>query len=533
MESQPYCDFHKRRTVFKLSTLTTKLIETYNYLATDRQPDTTPKLEVSQTVSFLGALYEKMRNSLEYRESHLVRKAAIVRMLKRRLLLNQKADEFTEPLVKELLWGRYLRNESVSQKKIAELTKVIEKYLSLRQRVLSQLEDTRQVNDVSEWIIDLLACKIEESLVPNDRNEAFTNFMYQWLRPSIELADGTEQDRDVLVYMGVQESFNRADEALILYRFIKVYGEDKFFSEFWQVYKQTAEYIKQPARRNITKYIRLQTPPFLILESLMNTEHKQPLKQILAEPETLAQKIGEICQEKYKQVNSRLRRAAVRSIIYIFLTKMLVAFLLEIPADQYLEGKIDLVPLLTNISFPPLLMFLIVILISAPGKDNTARIVERIKEILTHPHFSTEKRTFSKKSRMGKPLLTFVFTTIYSLTFLLVFGLIIWGLSQTGFNLASQFIFIFFLTVVSFFAYRIQQIPREYRFKEKEGVLTPVTDFLMLPILSVGKWLSEEIGKINIIVFVFDFILEAPFKAIFEVVEEWVGFLRSKREEIA
>lgn len=519
--------------MFKLSTLTIKLIETYNYLETDRQPDTTPKLEVSQTVSFLGALYEKMRNSLEYRESHLVRKAAIVRMLKRRFLLNQKASEFTEPFIKELLWGRYLPNESVSQKKIAELTKIIERYLSLRQRVLSQLKNARQVNEVSEWILDILACKIEAVLVPNERNEAFANFMYQWLRPSIELAGGTEQDRDVLVYMGIQESFNRADEALILYRFIKVYGENKFFTEFWQVYTKTAEYIKHPARRNMTKYIRLQTPPFLILESLLNVKHKQSLSKMLAEPEILAQKIEDICQKKYKQVNQRLRRAAVRSIIYIFLTKMLVAFLLEIPADQYLEGKIALIPLLTNISFPPLLMFLIMILISAPGKDNTARIVERIKEILTRPHFSTEKRTFSKKSRMGRPLLTFIFTTIYSLTFLLVFGLIIWGLAQTGFNLAGQLIFIFFLSVVSFFAYRVQQIPREYRFKEKEGILTPVTDFLMLPILSVGKWLSEEIGKINIIVFIFDFILEAPFKAIFEVVEEWVGFLRSKREEIA
>lgn len=519
--------------MLKLSTLTTKLVDNYNYLETTQQIDTTPKLEVSRTVSFLGTLYEKMRNSLEYRESHLVRKAAIGRMLKRHLLLNQKASEFTEPFVKELLWGKYLPNESVSQKKIAELTNIIERYLSLRYKALSQLKNTRQANEVSDWIIGILACKIEEVLIPNKRNEAFTNFMYQWLQPSIGLTDENEQNRNVLAYMGVQESFNKADEALLLYRFIKIYGEEKFFTEFWKVYNMTNEYTRHSTRRNITKYIRLQTPPFLILESLLNAKHKQPLKEMLAESEILAQKIEEVCQKKYKQVKQRLRRAAVRSIIYIFLTKMLVAFLVEIPADRYLEGSIDFIPLLTNISFPPILMFLIVIFISAPGKDNTARIAERIKEILTHPFFSTEKRAFYKKSRMGKPLLMFTFTTIYSLTFLLIFGLIIWGLTILGFNLAGQIIFIFFLSVVSFFAYRIQQIPREYRFKEKEGILTPITDFLMLPILSVGKWLSEEIGKINIIVFIFDFILEAPFKAIFEVVEEWVGFLRTKREEIA
>lgn len=59
-----------------------------------------------------------------------------------------------------------------------------------------------------------------------------------------------------------------------------------------------------------------------------------------------------------------------------------------------------------------------------------------------------------------------------------------------------------------------------------------MVDFFFLPILRVGHLLSREIAKINIFIFFFDFILEAPLKVIFEVAEEWIRFIRTKKEEI-
>src|SRR3990172_2987744 len=47
------------------------------------------KIYVSQTVSFAAFLYEKMRNAVEFREDHLIRRAAIERIIKRRLVLNE------------------------------------------------------------------------------------------------------------------------------------------------------------------------------------------------------------------------------------------------------------------------------------------------------------------------------------------------------------------------------------------------------------------------------------------------------------
>ena len=93
-------------------------------------------------------------------------------------------------------------------------------------------------------------------------------------------------------------------------------------------------------------------------------------------------------------------------------------------------------------------------------------------------------------------------------------------------------IFLFFVSVVTFFSYRIRQIVRELRLDDKESMLTPLVDFFFMPILSLGKFFSQEIAKLNFFIFVFDFLIEAPFKMIFEIVEEWISFVRKRKEEI-
>ena len=53
-----------------------------------------------------------------------------------------------------------------------------------------------------------------------------------------------------------------------------------------------------------------------------------------------------------------------------------------------------------------------------------------------------------------------------------------------------------------------------------------------MPILSLGQILSRGLAKLNFLTAFFDFIIEAPFKLVIEVIEEWISFVRAKREEI-
>jgi hypothetical protein len=176
-------------------------------------------------------------------------------------------------------------------------------------------------------------------------------------------------------------------------------------------------------------------------------------------------------------------------------------------------------------------MFVVTSAIHIPGEDNTLKILSTIKEYLYEENIN--KVTVDIKTPPNRPLLNMIFTFIYLLTYLLIFGGIIYFLRQLHFSIVSQGIFLFFLSIVSFFGYRVRLLTKDYEYTEKEGALAPIAYFLFLPILRVGQWLSKELSQINLLIFVFDFIIEAPFKAFFYVIEEWVNFIKIKREEIA
>jgi hypothetical protein len=71
-----------------------------------------------------------------------------------------------------------------------------------------------------------------------------------------------------------------------------------------------------------------------------------------------------------------------------------------------------------------------------------------------------------------------------------------------------------------------------YTVDERQGILSPVVDFTFMPIIRVGQHLTEGISQINIILFIFDFLIETPFKGLFSFFEQWFFFLHAKREEL-
>jgi len=66
-----------------LSQYTLALISALKSIKPRPRPDDLSKIEVSQTVSFFALVYEKMRNAVEFRDDHLILRAAIERILKR------------------------------------------------------------------------------------------------------------------------------------------------------------------------------------------------------------------------------------------------------------------------------------------------------------------------------------------------------------------------------------------------------------------------------------------------------------------
>lgn len=497
-------------------------------------------IKVSRTVSFLAFIYEKIRNAVEYKEDHLIRRAAIERILKRRLILNGEGKGIAEPIIKELLWARYLPNQSIPESKISVVQKSIDKYLYLRRAVVPG-RPSKELGKLDQFILELLSCEIEEILAPAPEREAFINFVYQSILNLVDITDKKLiPEKNILVYVATEQGFAKSDIPLVRYHLTKILLPEltehnlavptNALPHFMQVYNHIENTFKQGIIIKLRRFVKKNSAPYLVLRDLIESRIKEASHILKSETE-LRFRVDEICRKRYQESRSKLTRAGVRSIIYIFLTKMVLAILLEYPIDKYLQQQVSLLPLSINIVFPPFLMFIMVIITGVPGADNTKRIYERILTIINTDIKPPEKTIIKDRSITKRPLLAFGFSIIYLLAFILTFGVIFFGLSLLKFNIASQLIFIFFVSLVLFFAYRIRQTAKEYLLVEKEGILSPVKDFFTLPILSLGKWLSSEIGKLNIFIFIFDFIIEAPFKAIFEIGEEWINFMKSKKEE--
>ena len=84
-------------------------------------------IEVSAPVSTAAVLYEKIRNTLEYQEEHLLRRNAIARFLQRHMGEGKQLSTFASDLLRELVWAKYLPNKAVPTHLAETLAAVIAK----------------------------------------------------------------------------------------------------------------------------------------------------------------------------------------------------------------------------------------------------------------------------------------------------------------------------------------------------------------------------------------------------------------------
>jgi len=495
---------------------------------------------VSKTVSILANLYEKARNAVEFRAEHLIRRAATERILKRRLLLNGGSQTIGENLIVELLWARYIDSSQVNERTVAQIQSIINRYLTLKYKLID-----REGTHAGSWdtIIGIASSEIEETLIPSKKRQALVDFFYQYIRSSVTLTKFNEKEGDILTYCAIEKGFAQSDDPVIMYHVLTLIqpqwfttvSEEDIIQGGTKLLANIASVKSLLINRqleSLNRYVKKLSPPMLLLRDYF-IDVGDKARNIITDPVQFEQKLTEIAQKRYQQIGSKVRRSVIRSVIYIFLTKMVFALALEGPFDLLIAKKVAMFPLLVNLILPPILLYIVAGFVTIPGSDNTKRLIGQINKIIySFEEAKNSVTAYVPKPLIKRPFLTAIFSLIYLVTFAITFGAISWILTGFHFNIASQIIFFFFITLVSFFAYRIRISAKEYEMVERQGFLSPLIDFFFLPILRVGHILSNEIAKINIFIIFFDFILEAPLKEIFDVLEEWIRFVRTKKEEI-
>jgi hypothetical protein len=496
------------------------------------------KISVSPIVSRVASLYEKLRNVMDYRDEEVILRASIERILKRRFLLGGSGKTIAGPLVRELVWARYFADETLSESVIGKIEKEIDLFLNLREQVLGKHKSLKE-SKVNEWIYQLMSSSIAHILGVMKRKEKMTNFMFEVVKNNVTIPDDSEQARDVQVFIAVHKSFAKDDLALLRYHLFKQYfgslseeNVDKVSDNFLACYKEIYYQLHYPCKDRILNYVKDKTAVFFILEDLLNLENGRIGD--LYEDETGFRKIvNEICETRYAGISARVRRAIVRSVIFILLTKAFFAIAIEATFERIVLGRILWSALIVNIATPPALMALMGFLIKTPGQDNTDRIYRYIRAIFTTNQLKFAKQLVAKKSPpKAKPLLNFAFTILWLATFFVAFGAIVYILTKFHFNALSIGVFAFFLAIASFLAYRINQAAKIYSIEPRKTLTAPIVDFVFIPVVRVGRYLTTGISQINIFIYILDYVIEMPLKGLSAFLEQWFYYLQSKREEL-
>jgi hypothetical protein len=493
------------------------------------------RITVHAAVSRFSALYERIRNAVEYREDHLLRKGAIRRILQRQLVLETDPITIANHLIRELIAARYLPNGTLPESLVEEAALRVRKY----QRIVKSYP----AGDRHErWVLGVIAAELEELLTDQSREKALVTFLYERLhdRMGVRGAELEETERRLQIYVACYRALIKADDESVGYKLLRAYLPEWVRAEEWiEDPRPIAERlvairlrIQDRQRHPLSqKFLRAVKPWAVALSALVAATLEQKDKaEWIAVPGDVHEEVGKIVQKRQQEARGKLKRGTMRAIVYLFLTKMIFALVIELPVEWYWYGEISRVALGVNLLFPPVLMFFVGVFIRAPGADNRIRILRAVDELLSKDGIPPQEIRIPRKRRS---MTLFLLRILYSLTFFVSFGAVWLVLDQMHFTWVATLIFFFFLCVVSFFGYRLRQAAREIVVVQpRERLTSTLIDFFTLPILRVGQWLSQAVSQLNVFVFLFDFLFEAPFKLFLNVLEDWLSFIKEKKEEL-
>lgn len=500
-------------------------------------------INVSRVVSLAGRTYENLRNTVDLEQEHLLRRRAIRRILIRlKVLRSGKPSDLAEDLLKEIIWGRYTRHDPIPEIAIEETAKIIYKYQYLVGRY-NQKKNKKVSKSHAQDLYDILSFEIERVITPYYDKDMLINVQYSNLLP-LKLPrseDLPEKYESVQTYVNVIRSVNKFDDPIIRY-----YMFTNAFP-FWEKPSKgkienvimnldsTLDDIDKHISYNMKnvkykEFIR-QSIPLKILDKTISA-NLENAEKILNNKQTRDKYVLQVADTEYRYVKKKVRITVFKTVIYLALTKMIFALLVEVPYEKIFEGEVNYVSLGINLTVPIILMLIIAGSYKIPVAKNNVALIQMIDRLVS-PNSSTFTNDGIARNRR-RPYLYILFKLVTNLLSFAVVGLIAYGLwKYLHFNIVSISIFLLFLSLISFGALKTRNVATELIvIPQRGGIFTPFISTISFPILYVGKKLSEGVSKVSPIPMFLDKLIESPFKSFLMVFEEWSSFSKEQREEI-
>lgn len=494
---------------------------------------TADKIHVDEIASRVAVFYEEIRNIIEYRDIHLLRKNAIERILRRRVFLKDFNEDFAGSLVKELIRGGHLPNDAVPETKIADIQKIIDNLLFFLN--FEETDDARAKNEISGWLVRMFAAKIEEELFPSPELALLSDMMYGVTKGRLVLKNVplTQDDVDLQLFIAIQRALFRLDKSQLQYLLVKIihptwgaFSEaecEAMAKNLALLEKTTDTILKNPYAPYFLRLCNREKIVFQLIGDLVFD--KVPLDEDLESLLKLRY------DRRYLKTKQQLRRLAFLSVVSFLISKILIACAIEIPLDQYLYHTVSLLSLMVNITFPPLLMLAIVAFIKLPSKKNFTLIEVAVRQVV----FQGDERTYSVVAPKKKGWIANLFIYfIYAAVFCAILYYVVRWLYAIHFSPASIVIFLLFTSMVTAAGVKVDNRSKEMNFeKETTSITGFLIDLVALPFMTIGRWVIMGLSQFNILVIIFDFMIEMPFQFFVEFLENFRGFIRERKDDIS
>lgn len=480
---------------------------------------------VNELTSKAGRFYERIRYLFDYKDEHTIRRSAVERQLKRHIVVGRREGIGPE-LIQELISGGYLPNRTVSEETGIDVQNIIERYLLL---------DVHNSGRIRKHLISLAATEIDQYLKPQYIAEHTLQSFYETVRPHISHEGWIVPHMlDIQTYIACRRSLLEEDEEMLLYalwlKHVPGWHDMQpsqvadqipgIFREIEDELTHSVGWLLVPRLKNYKIY-------FLLLKKVLE-RYGTEAEQFFNDESRLNPVVTDILKKEYEKQYTIARKSGVRAIIYILFTKIIVALALEFPAELYFYSEVNYLALGSNVLIHPLLLFLMTRGLPKLHDEEIAKALRGVQRILQ----GEELETIYTRSRRRGLIFDIVLLILYAGLFALSFGILVSLLSSFGFNAVSIILFLLFLTLVSYFGFRIRHNAQKWLVSGTGGTLKLLFRILTLPIVRAGRWLSRTFSTINVFVFLMDFIIETPFKLVLGLFDAFVSFLREKEEEI-
>ncbi|MBQ6436221.1 hypothetical protein IJJ27_01510 [bacterium] len=517
--------------------------------------------EVDDLALSVGRFYEKIRKVVDWKDENALKRGTITRAINRNLIpqignlnaekVDQKTLALADTMLRELLRSGYFDIELINARQVETLAIIIHKYL-IAFYYLNSGDESLSKRDLKDrirlqnWTIQIMSCEIEELLAPAFKTWAVLGLMNQVMDTRIKIVPEdslTEEDRKRLQLIAVWRSLYEADDYFLAYEMLKIYQPDFIdYTTSWDFNRIQLLYVDKeaidqdliaPMGRSFLRIANKYDAAYRMIGEITKSIQMTTVKEgetFFADEEQVENRYREIYKDKYKSLKIRLLKTAFWTTLSIILANMGSVILLEWPVAQWFGLGFGPWAIAFDILIPSVAMFILVMLIRPPKKENETIAWREITKIL----YETDKEDVYEIRQQRSPNLLARWFFYGSTVLAGAAGL--YGL-YTMFHVAglpwtSVYLNVVYITMVLFASLNIRKKAQELTVFEKSSFLDFVLDIFAIPLARIGQWFSKKWKEYNIFSILFSLLIDAPLSMFIGFIEDWRNYLKENSSEI-